>query len=82
MHKNCIFSTTNSVKILGNNCTKTLKIESFRVFFNFRVNLRLFHSEKATISSEKHTGQQIGAMLRIFSILIHEVYRRFNKKLQ
>ena len=43
-------------------------------------HFEMFFIQKTTIiSSEKLTGQQIPAMLSVFTILIHEVYRKFDK---
>ena len=39
----------------------------------------IFIWKTALISSEKPTGQRIPAMLSVFNILIHEVYRKFDK---
>ena len=49
------------------------------VFVIFGVKLRFFHLKTAIISSEKPTGQRISAVLSVFHILIHEVYRKFDK---
>ena len=59
---------------------KTLKIGKFWVFCLFRFQFDIFFIEKtAIISSGKPTGQQIPAMLSVFNILIHEVYRKRDK---
>ena len=34
---------------------------------------------RAIISSEKPIGQQISAMVSVFNILIHEIYRKYDK---
>ena len=59
---------------------KTWKIGKFWVFCLFRFQFDIFFIEKtAIISSGKPTGQQIPAMLSVFNILIHEVYRKRDK---
>ena len=42
-------------------------------------NWDFFGGNTAIISSENPTGQQTSAMLSVFNILIHEVYRKFDK---
>ena len=56
------------------------KRKRFGIFVIFGVNLRFFFNWKtAIISSEKPTGQRTSAMLSILNIIIHEVYRKFDK---
>ena len=54
-------------------------MENFGVEVIFGVNLRFFIRKTAMISAEKPTGQRSSAMLSVFHILFHEVYRRFDK---
>ena len=54
--------------------------KNFWAFCPFRCQFEIFFNWKTTvISSEKPTGQQTGAMLRVFNILIHEVYQKLDK---
>ena len=76
------FNVTNDkvCQKFGKNCVKTLKKGKFWDFCQFRCQLDFFFIRKtAIISSEKPTGQRSSAMLSVFHILIHEVYRRFDK---
>ena len=61
-------------------CIKTLKIGKLWVFGHFRFQFEIFFIHKtAILSSGKPTGQQSSAMLRVFNILIHVVYHKFDK---
>ena len=49
-------------------------------FCHFLCQFEIFsHSKTAIISSEKTTVQRIRAILIVFIILFHEVYRKFDK---
>ena len=63
------------------NRIKAWKIGTFLVIFlHFQCQFEIFFIWKtAFISSEKPTEQRIRAMLSVFNILIHEVYRKFDK---
>ena len=43
------------------------------------MNLSFFIRKSANISSEKPTGQRISAMLSVFNILIHDIFRKLEK---
>ena len=59
---------------------KTLKIGKFWVFCHFRFQYNIFSIQKtASIPPEKPTGQQIPDILTVPNILIHQVYRKFDK---
>ena len=59
---------------------KILKNRNSGVFCNFRCQFEIFGViwETATIFSEMPAGQPISAMLGVFNLLIHEVYRKFD----
>ena len=53
---------------------------NFGYFCHFRCQFEMFFIWKtAIISSEKPTEQRSPAMLRVFNILIHEIYRKFDE---
>ena len=57
-------------------CVKKLKIKEYRFFV---ILWALFFQKPAFISSSKTTGQRLLALLTVFNILIHEVYRKLYK---
>ena len=47
----------------------------------FRCHFEIFSIGKQQLPFvNKSTGQQVSAMLSVFNILIHKVYRKFDKK--
>ena len=73
------FQSTKSVKNLTKNAGNFRKMEKFKTFVIFGVNLIFFFIwETAIISSENPTGQRNISMLRIFNILIHDIYRNID----
>ena len=55
-------------------------MEIFVAFCHFRGHFEiLFILKTAIISSEKPTGQRVGALLSVFNILIHDIYRKIDK---
>ena len=58
------------------NCIKTLKVEKFWNFCHFFGN---FSFKKPHLSHQNTIGQRIRALLNVFNILIHDVYRKNDK---
>ena len=58
---------------------KTAITQKLWIFYNFGVNFRFVYLKTALISPNKTTGQRIQALSNVFSILMYEVFRNFDK---